>query len=143
MSDRQVLDKNSDEVRHIHVFIGRPPQTVYDFASKPETLPKWATGLGGSIRKEKGEWIADSPMGRIKIRMAKKNAFGVLDHDVVLESGVTVHNPMRVVSNGAGSEVIFTLFRQRDMSDEKFLEDAKWVEKDLTNLKNLLEKRAD
>jgi hypothetical protein len=32
------------------------------------------------------------------------------------------------------------LFRQPDMSDEKFLEDAKWVEKDLRILKDLLEK---
>ena len=35
---------------------------------------------------------------------------GVPDHDV-LESGVTVHNPIRVVPNGSGSTVIFTLMR--------------------------------
>jgi hypothetical protein len=49
---------------------------------------------------------------------------------------------MRVVPRGKGSEIIFTLFRQPDMSDEKFAEDAKWVEKDLKRLKGLLEQRA-
>ena len=88
-----------------------------------------------------GEWTADTPTGKAKIRFAEKNQFGILDHDVILESGVTFHNPMRVVSNGrSSSEVIFTLFRQPDVSDEKFLEDAKWVEKDLTILSDLLEK---
>ncbi|MBI4092951.1 MAG: SRPBCC family protein [Candidatus Kerfeldbacteria bacterium] len=126
-------------VRHISVYINRPPDDVYDFASNPENLPKWATGLGGSIKNVNGEWIADAPMGKIKIKFAGRNGFGILDHDVILESGERVHNPMRVVPNGTGSEVIFSLFRQLDMADEKFSEDAQWVEKDLKILKSLLE----
>jgi len=126
-------------VRHISASIDRPPDEVYAFASNPENLPKWATGLSGSIKNVHGEWIADSPMGKVKIRFAEANTFGVLDHEVVLESGVRIRNPMRVVPRGNGSEIIFTLFRQPDMSDEKFSEDAKWVEKDLMRLKGLLE----
>jgi hypothetical protein len=128
-----------DDLRHISVSIARPPEDVYAFAADPENLPKWATGLGGAIRKINGEWIADSPMGKVKIRFAERNRFGVLDHDVILESGVKVHNPMRVVPRGDGSEVIFTLFRQPGMSDDKFREDAEWVAKDLKILKRLLE----
>ena len=127
------------EVRHISVSVNRSPQEVYDFASNPENLPKWATGLGGSIKNVNGEWIADAPLGKVKIRFAERNTYGVLDHDVILESGVQIHNPMRVVPNGRGSEVIFTLLRQPDMSDGKFSEDAKWVEKDLKILKSLLD----
>ena len=70
-----------------------------------------------------------------------ENPYGVLDHDVTLESGVTVHNPMRVVENESGSELIFTLFRQPDMSDEKFAEDRVAVEKDLQTLKEVLERQ--
>lgn len=62
-----------------------------------------------------------------------------MDHDVELEAGVTVHNPMRVVPNGAGSEFIFSLFRQPDMSDAQFADDRVAVEADLKRLKNLLE----
>jgi hypothetical protein len=132
--------KTKLEMRHIGVFINRPANEVYEFASNPENLLQWATGLGGSIKKVKGEWTADAPMGKVRIRFAEKNQFGILDHDVILESGVTFHNPMRVLPNGRSSEVIFTLFRQPDVSDEKFSEDAKWVEKDLTILRDLLEK---
>lgn len=126
-------------VRHISVFIDRPPEAVYAFASNPENLPQWATGLSGSIKNVHGEWIADSPMGKVKIRFVEANTLGVLDHEVVLESGVRIWNPMRVVARGNGSEIIFTLFRQPDMSDEKFSEDAQWVEQDLMRLKGLLE----
>jgi hypothetical protein len=58
-------------------------------------------------------------MGKVKIRFVKKNPYGVLNHDVTLESGVTIHTPMRVVSNGQACELIFTLIRQPGMSDEK------------------------
>jgi hypothetical protein len=128
------------QVRHISVSIDRPPNEVYAFVSKPLNLPKWATGLGGSIKKINGEWIADSPMGKVKIKFAEENKFGILDHEVVLGSGVTFNNPMRVIAHGKGSEVFFTLIRQPDVSDEKFEQDAQWVEKDLKILKGLLEK---
>jgi hypothetical protein len=131
--------ERSGDVRHLSVFIQRPADEVYEFASNPANLPKWATGLGGSIQHVNEAWIADSPMGKITIRFADKNPFGILDHEVTLESGVTIHNPMRVVPHGTGSEVTFTLFRQPDVSEEKFSEDAKWVEKDLGILKELLE----
>lgn len=127
------------EVRHISVSIDRPPAEVYRFASTIENLPRWATGLSSSMRQVDGEWIAESPMGKVRVRFAEQNAFGVLDHDVILESGEAVHNPVRVVPNGAGSEVIFTLFRQPGVPAEKFAEDARWVEKDLRTLKGLLE----
>jgi hypothetical protein len=128
------------EVRHVSVSINRSPRDVYQFVSKVENLPLWATGLGRTVQNVGGEWIAESPMGRIKLRFAERNELGVLDHDVILESGVSVHNPLRVVPNGSGSEVTFTLFRLPGVSEDKFAEDAQWVQKDLNALKRLLER---
>jgi len=130
------------EVRHVSISVDSPPEAVYGFAAKVENLPQWATGLCQTIRNVNGEWIADGPVGKVKVRFAEPNAFGVLDHDVVLASGATIHNPIRVVPNGAGSEVMFTLLRQPGVSAEKFAEDAKAVERDLRALKALLEERA-
>ncbi len=127
------------ESRHISVFIDRPVHEVYEFTRKPENLPLWASGLGESIKKVKGGWVADSPMGKIRITFAKKNEFGVLDHDVTLESGVTIRNPMRVIPNGTGSDIVFSLVRQHGMDDKKFSDDAAWVEKDLNTLKQVME----
>ncbi len=128
------------EVRNISVSIIASPQDVYAFASNGENLPRWASGLGHSVRSVSGEWVADGPLGQIRLRFAAPNDLGVLDHDVVLLSGATIHNPMRVVPNGPGSTVIFTLLRLPGVSEAKFTQDAKWVEKDLTTLKELLER---
>lgn len=127
------------EAKNISISISRPTKEVYEFVSNPMNLPKWATGLGGSIKNENGEWIADSPMGKVKIKFAEPNKFGIVDHDVTLASGITFHNPMRILSNKNGCEVIFTLFRQADMTEEKFNTDADWVKKDLEKLKSVLE----
>ena len=124
---------------HISVSINCPADKVYEFASNPENLPKWAAGLGESIKNVDGDWIAETPMGRIKVKFADKNKFGVLDHDVTLPSGAKFYNPMRVFPNNDGSELIFTLYRQPDMSDQMFAEDADAVTRDLRKLKTLLE----
>ena len=112
---------------------------VYLFASNPKNLPKWASGLGKGIKKVNSSWIINSPMGKIQIRFAEINKYGILDHDVTLESGEKFHNPMRVIPNDKGSEVIFTLFRQPGMSEKKFLEDERMIRKDLRTLKRLME----
>lgn len=130
------------EVRHISIYIERLASDVYDFASNPENLPHWAAGLTGSEIKNVGDtWEAQAPFGKVRIKFAERNRFGVMDHDVELDSGLIVHNPMRVVPNGNGSEFVFTLFRRPGMSDAQFTEDASAVEKDLKALKKLLEGR--
>ena len=126
--------------RHISVSINRSPAHVYDFVFNPENLPLWAAGLSGSIQKEGDDWIADSPMGRVKVKFAEKNTFGILDHVVTLPSGTDVFNPTRVFPNNDGSEVIFTLYRQGDLSDQQFADDAESVRRDLNKLKSLIEK---
>lgn len=130
------------EVRHISVSIQRPPRAVYDFVSNGEHLPLWASGLGDRVERDGSDFRAHGPLGRIRVRFVPENALGVLDHDVELPSGDTVHNPLRVVPNGAGSELTFTLFRLPHVSEEKFLNDATWVEGDLKRLKALLETEA-
>lgn len=126
------------ESKTISVSIERSPKDVYDFVSNPANLPKWASGLGASVESIAGEWIARAPQGPVKFRFVERNDFGVLDHYVSPTPGVEVYIPMRVVANGAGSELVFTLFRQPGMSDAKFQEDAEWVQRDLNALKKLL-----
>lgn len=125
--------------QHISVSINRPANQIYEFAANPQNLPQWASGLSGSIQNIAGDWIAESPMGRIQVKFAEPNHYGVLDHEVTLPSGATVYNPMRVFPNNDGSEVVFTLYRRPDMSDQQFAEDAQAVASDLQRLKRLLE----
>ncbi len=125
--------------RNLNISINRNVKDVYNFIAVPENFPRWASGLGKSLKQVNGEWIAAGPDGPVKVRFTERNEFGVLDHWVSTEPGLEIYIPMRVISNGSGSELIFTLFRLPEMSDEKFAADAEWVTRDLNTLKNLLE----
>lgn len=114
-------------VKHISQFIHAKPQAVYAFVSQISNLPKWASGL------------SEAALGSIEIAFAPQNEFGVLDHDVTLPTGERFHNPMRVIPNGDGSEITFTLLKLPGVTEEKFNEDISWIQKDLTRLKTLLE----
>lgn len=123
----------------ISMVIQRPWQEVYHFVAQPENLAAWATGLGRGIRRVKDDWVADGPEGPIRIHFCELNEFGVLDHWVYPDDDTEIYIPMRVIANGDAAELIFTLFRQPGVSDEKFAEDEAWVLRDLANLKSLLE----
>ncbi|MFJ9059916.1 SRPBCC family protein [Streptomyces sp. NPDC102409] len=125
--------------RHLSIHIDRPAGQVYAYASEPSHLPAWAAGLGASIEETDGQWIADSPMGRVVVDFAPRNDFGVLDHHVTLPSGETVYNPVRVIADGPGCEVVFTLRRRPGVSAEEFRRDEAAVSADLTTLKRIAE----
>ncbi len=126
--------------RHLSIAIQRDWGEVYAFVSDPQNLPRWAAGLGVPVRQVGGAWFAGTGRGDVRLRFAARNELGVLDHAVTLASGVEVQVPMRVIANGAGCEVIFTLFRQPGMSKAQCAEDADAVERDLRTLKRVLER---
>jgi len=127
------------EARPITVSIARPADQVYDFARWPESFPKWAAGLGGSLTRDGDRWIAHGPDGDVGVRFSPENAYGVLDHWVTLPDGVEISIPLRVVANGDGAEVTLTLFRVPGMDDARFERDQGMVAADLARLKALLE----
>ena len=127
--------------RHISTRIDRPASEVYEYAADPANIPAWAPGLGTSVELVDGEWIAQSPNGPIAFVFVARNEYGVLDHEVTLPSGETVYVPMRVIADGVASEVLFTLRRHPDSTDEAFARDADAVAADLATLKQVLESR--
>jgi hypothetical protein len=129
--------------RTLSVSVDCDPQTVYAFLAAPTNFPRWASGLCFSIEAMGEDWLAQTPHGPMHVRFTPQNEFGVVDHYVLPEEGPVIYVPMRVIANGSGSEVCLTLFRQPDMSDEKFANDATWVERDLQSLKRMLEQAAE
>jgi hypothetical protein len=112
---------------------------VYAFILNAENMPQWMTSFVRSVRQSEDKWIADTAVGRMEFRFVPRNEFGVLDHWVRLPSGAEIFNPMRVIPNGAGCEVMFTLFQLPETTDEAFAEDAGNVARDLQTLKKVLE----
>ncbi|RCS76300.1 SRPBCC family protein [Brachybacterium alimentarium] len=124
----------------MHIVIDRPWRAVYEYASDPQNLPRWAAGLAGSeVQREVSQWSMNSPMGRVLVSFVPENEYGALDHTVTLATGESVLNPVRVLPlDEQRSEVVFTL-RRGTMSESEFAEDAAAVAEDLDTLKGLLE----
>ena len=72
----------------------------------------------------------------------ESNSLGVLDHDVELSDGRVFHNPIRVVPNGSGSELVMILFQQPTASAAEFERDIESVRDDLARLKMAAEAKA-
>ncbi|HZU59254.1 MAG TPA: SRPBCC family protein [Actinocrinis sp.] len=127
------------ESKHLSERIDRPAGEVYEFAVEPANLPRWAPGLGSAVEQADGRWFVQTPAGRLGLAFAPRNDFGVLDHDVTMPSGEVVYNPMRVIADGDGCEIVFTLRRREGVTDEEFAADAQAVAADLARLKRLME----
>lgn len=130
----------AQESQHVARHVDASAAKVYEIASDPRALPRWASGLAGAeVELVDGRWSTDSPMGRVSFAFAPRNEFGVLDHEVELPDGQVVFNPMRVIPDGDRCEVVFTLRRRPGMSDDELARDAATVRADLDRLAELVE----
>jgi diamine N-acetyltransferase len=129
--------------RHVAERIARPWHEVADFVRDAANLPQWAHGLGSGVERREGRWTAETPDGRIGIRFARPNPYGVADHDVTLPTGAIVHVPLRVLPLLGGAEVVLTVQRAPGMGDDALEADAATVAADLARLKQVLESHAD
>jgi len=125
---------------HVSTSIERAAHDVYLFASNPRNLSAWASGLARrEVEFVDGVWMIDSPMGRVTVAFAPLNQFGILDHEVTLPSGEVVANPMRVIPNGDGCDVVFTVRRRAGVDEAEFSADTEAVAADLAALRNLMQ----
>ena len=125
---------------HISTSIDRAARDVYLYASNPRNLTAWARGLANrDVELVDGAWVVDSPLGRVTVEFAPQNPFGILDHDVTLPSGEVVANPMRVITNPDGCDVVFTVRRRAGVDDAEFSADAAAVAADLAALRDLMQ----
>lgn len=131
------------DARQLSVSIRRAAAEAYEFLSLPENFPKWASGLGASLRKAGADWIAETADGPATVCFTEHNSRGVLDHSVKLPRRGSVYVPLRVIASDDGCELVLTLFRLPGMSDEKFAADAAWVMRDLQAAKRILEGREE
>ena len=125
--------------RTLSVTIPGDWRALYDRIWRPEFFARWASGLTDSDLVADGDaWVAAGSDGPIRLRFTPHNDFGVMDHWVDAGAGPVIHIPLRVVANGDGAEVMLTLYRQPDISDERFAADIKWINRDLNALKSLV-----
>ena len=127
------------KAKTLTIFIERNAGDVYDFVQNPENMPKWAKTFCKSIKRTGEDWVLMTPQGPARLKITERNDLGVLDHYLTPAPGVDLLVPMRVVPNGRGSEVIFTLFQLPMIPDENFAKDIIKVRTDLRTLKGVME----
>jgi len=129
-------------IKNISISINCSQEKVYEFASNPANFPDWLAFLKAISKKSDTIWSAETDLGNIEIEFVPKNEFGIIDHTVILPDGSKIKNVLRVIENGDGSEVVFTLFRLAEKTEKEFNDDANLVAEDLKTLKNILEKKS-
>lgn len=128
----------------LSITVLRPADDVYAFLSAPANFASWAEGFGSRLKETDtpGTWRFIMANGKnATAKFTAPNPFRIADHYVYPGNGQEVYVPMRVLDNGSDSEVLFTLFRQPDMTDQMLANDKAAVLRDLGNLKKVLEQR--
>jgi hypothetical protein len=109
------------ESRTVTALLDAPPERVYDYLSKIENLPRWATEFARELRYEDGKAKVVNGLGEFYFSIDGDPATGVID----MYAGPTEDSlalfPTRVVSlPGGGSAYSFTMFQAPEMPDELF-----------------------
>ena len=86
-----------------------------------------------------GSWSFSTPRGNASLKFNHNKAFGILDYLYVDEES-SWEVPMRVVPSGEESEVIVTITKPENLSDQQFDDRMKEVESLFQNLKEIIEK---
>ena len=91
-----------------------------------------------AVQNNDGWWMFQGPFGKAKLKFRENEKFGILDH-IYEDPDGKWDVPMRVVPSGDVAEVIITLNKPHDLTDESFLMKVKEVEGILQKMKEAIE----
>ena len=100
------MHTNHAETRSIS--IAAPPATVLDYVGDPRHLPEWAPAFARGVRADGDQWLVDSGEGQLRILVRVSPEHGTVD--LLSADDPTRGAFTRVVHNSGGSEYLFTLF---------------------------------
>lgn len=88
--------------------IAADPQAVLDLIADPTNLPRWAPGFATSVREgPEATWTVTTGERSATVRVAVSRASGTVD--LLPVGGRPGGAYLRVLANGGGSELVFTL----------------------------------
>ncbi|WP_101841927.1 polyketide cyclase [Halobacillus sp. Marseille-P3879] len=125
--------------RTVSISIDAHAEDVYRFVREPMNLAAWAKSFCLSVAYKNDEWFVETGDGAARVWFTEDNPYGVLDFYLKLATGEEMNHPLRVLENGDRSEVVATLFRRPEVSEEDFLLDGSLLLDDLRRLKETVE----
>ena len=87
---------------------------------------------------DSGWWLFTGPYGKSMLKFNENKPLGILDHQYVDEES-SWDVPMRVISNGDVSEVLITLNKPDEITDEQFDLRVEEISAMFNSKKNIIE----
>lgn len=118
------------------VEISAPWQRVFDYVSRIETVPEWATEFVEEFDvRSSREARARTSLGEVIFRIESDAGTGVIDMYVGPTEDQMALFPARVVPLDDGrSAFIFTMFRGPGQTEERFRSEHRSLQRELENL---------
>lgn len=122
--------------RTVTAVLDAPKEAVFDYLSKIENLPDWATDFAQELKYEDGKAKVVNGLGEFYFSIDADAASGVID----MYAGPTEDDlalfPTRVVALGMEkSAYSFTMFKQPGMPDELFESQYESLRREFENIR--------
>lgn len=124
------------ETRTATTILSAPKTQVFDYLSRVENLPAWATEFARELRYEDGKPKVVNGLGEFYFVIDADPATGVIDMYAGPAEDELGLFPTRVVDlPGGASAFTFTMFQAPGMSDELFESQYRSLLRELENLR--------
>ena len=122
--------------RTVTAILDSPKERVFDYLSRVENLPSWATEFARELKYEDGKTKVVNGLGEFYIAFESDSETGVIDMYAGPAEDELALSPTRVVALPAGqSAYTFTMFQAPGMPDELFESQHASLEREFDNIR--------
>ena len=122
--------------RTVTAILDSPKERVFDYLSRVENLPNWATEFARELKYEDGKAKVVNGLGEFYIAFDSDSETGVIDMYAGPAEDELALFPTRVVELPAGqSAYSFTMFQAPGMPDELFESQHASLEREFDNIR--------
>ena len=130
---------SNDKSNYFSIRIERGVDEVYRFITDTSKLGLWAQGLRSAAWKPSHTAVGESSAGPIEVCFTEQIDLGICDLSITTPDGQVIECPMRVVRDGTGSEVVFTLPADAIAGPERREQLGAAIAADLNRLRRAIE----
>jgi hypothetical protein len=110
---------------------------LFGFLINPANMAKWATGICSGVRQVGDEWLVETMMGDVKLKLVIDKELGVIDYHLLPPVPIQIALYCRVLKNGSGSEFIVSYFQIPLLPN--FEKQKQMITKAINKLKEIVE----
>jgi hypothetical protein len=123
--------------RTVTAVLDAPKEAVFDYLSKVENLPEWATEFARELKYEDGKAKVVNGLGELYFLMDADATSGVIDmYAGPVENELSLF-PTRVVALGPErSAFVFTMFKAPEMPDELYESQYESLRREFDNIRD-------